>query len=97
MISSVPDSNGIAAPVVLTTAALLVAFAEDTPTPINTVTVPEFKTRYWFPPRVEEDACTGVGAEVVALNTTVFPQGLKALIPMISPIKNTVCFCGECT
>ena len=78
-------SNGIAAPVVVTVAEFAVALAAVFPTPRYTITEPEFCTRYWFAAVVEDAACTGVGAELAAVKTTVLPIGEKAMMPMIFP------------
>jgi len=86
-ISSVPGSNGIDAPVLVTTAVFPVAPAASLPTPKNTVTVPELRMRYWLPPSVVDIACTGVGGVVItAVKVTVLPEGVNgALTLMLSP------------
>jgi hypothetical protein len=59
------------------TVALEVDAAAVLPTPINTVTVPLLRIRYWLPPKVVDTACTGVGADVLAVNMTVLPVGVN--------------------
>jgi hypothetical protein len=81
-------NNGIAAPELVTFAEFLVAFAAVTPTPRNTVCALGFCTRYWFAAEVVETPCTGVGAVAAAINVTVFPIGVKAMMPIIFPQLN---------
>ena len=69
----------------VTFAELVVASAAVLPTPSMTMNAPEFCTRYWFAAVVEDAACTGVGAELAAVKTTVLPIGEKAMMPMIFP------------
>jgi hypothetical protein len=61
----------------------LLASADVDPYPRNTVTVPALIIRYWLPPRLVDNACTGVGAVVEAVNATVLPILVKALIPIL--------------
>lgn len=78
--------------VLVTTDAFAVAPAASLPTPKKTVTVPEFKIRYWLPPRVVDTACTGVGGVVItAVKVTVLPEGVKgADTLMLSPKEEVV-------
>ena len=39
--------------------------------------------RYWLPPSVVDNACTGVGAVTAAVKTTVLPVFVKALVLML--------------
>ena len=71
----------------VTAAALLPACAEVVPTPINTVTEPAFRIRYWLPPNVLDTACTGVGALVAAVNATVLPDGQKGAFTLMLDSK----------
>jgi hypothetical protein len=78
-ISSVPGKSGIVNVVDVTTVAFEVAAAAVVPNPRNTMLLPAgITTRYWLEPSPLDTACTGVGAEVAAVKTTVFPKGVKA-------------------
>jgi hypothetical protein len=81
-ISSVPGKRGIELALLVTITAFAVAAVLLAPNPINTVTRPALITLYWLPPRVLETACTGVGAVVAAVKTTVLPLGVKGALTM---------------
>jgi hypothetical protein len=57
------------------------------PIPINTVTEPELRIRYWLPPNVLDTACTGVGTLVAAVKATVFPEGQKGAFTLMFDSK----------
>ena len=87
-----PANKGYAGPVVVTTVALLAASVETVPYPRNTVTLPLLMMRYWLPPNVVDNACTGVGALVAAVKTTVLPVLVNALVLMIvHPLAKVCC------
>jgi hypothetical protein len=78
-ISSVPGKMGMVKLVEVTTTALDVAAAAVVPNPKKTVLEPwGIMMRYWLAPGPNPETWTGVGAVVLAVNTTVLPIGEKA-------------------
>jgi hypothetical protein len=62
--------------------AIVLAALAVSPNPRYTTTEPVLCTRYCVPPIVVDTARTGVGAVTVAVKLTVFPIGVKAMIPI---------------
>jgi hypothetical protein len=84
MISSVPGNKGKQLLCVvdgMTPPAA--AMADVCPNPSITTCEPEFMILYWLLPKVAEGTCTGAGAVVEAVMTTVLPDGANGADTLI--------------